>query len=99
MIPKSLQIPLRKYEGEFGVFDALHVRVEFNKNEYYLDDMIIGRVTAFLVKINIKKVQLLILKTESYLSHSKGKSMIKSKTDVVHKEDLKIGGLVKGKVS
>jgi len=96
MAPMLERVRIQKYEGEFGVLEALNVRIELNKDEYYLDDVIIGKITAFLVKLNIKKVQLSILKTESYLAQSQGKNMIHSKTDIVYQKDLKQGKITQG---
>jgi hypothetical protein len=50
---------------EVGIEDCLHIEFEFPKNHYHLRDCIVGNVSFKLVKINIKYMEVNIIRRES----------------------------------
>ena len=93
----GVQIPLTafnvmvRYQGEFGVPDTLHVMLEFDQSGYYLDEIIIGKITLLLIKIDIKRVEIFIVKTETYgrKINSIGGEEIHTDEEVVYRTELK----------
>ena len=51
---------------EVGIEECLHIEFEYNKGAYHLKDCVIGKVYFLLVRIKIKKMELEIVKKESY---------------------------------
>lgn len=49
---------------EVGIEDCLHIEFEFPKSHYKLDDCLVGTVSFKLVKINIKYMEVNIIKRE-----------------------------------
>jgi len=93
----GVQIPLTafnvmvRYQGEFGVPDTLHVMLEFDQSGYYLDEIIVGKITLLLIKIDIKRVEIFIMKTESYgrkLNSMAGEE-IHTDEEIVYRAELK----------
>jgi vacuolar protein sorting-associated protein 26 len=60
--PKKDQKPLKM---EVGIEDCLHIEFEFPKNHYHLKDCLVGNVSFKLVKINIKYMEVNIIRRES----------------------------------
>ena len=50
---------------EVGIEDCLHIEFEFPKNHYHLKDCLVGNVSFKLVKINIKYMEVNIIRRES----------------------------------
>lgn len=50
---------------EVGIEDCLHIEFEYNRSKYHLKDVIIGKIYFLLVRINIKHMELAIIKRES----------------------------------
>ena len=50
---------------EVGIEDCLHIEFEYNKKNYHLNDIVIGKVYFLLVRIKIKYMELAIIKRES----------------------------------
>jgi len=51
---------------EVGIEECLHIEFEYNRGAYHLKDCVIGKVYFLLVRIKIKKMELEIVKKESY---------------------------------
>ena len=93
----GVQIPLTafnvrvRYQGEFGVPDTLHVMLEFDKCGYYLDETIIGKITLLLIKIDIRRVEIMIIKTETYARkiNSLSGEEIHTDEEIVYRGELK----------
>jgi len=51
---------------EVGIEDCLHIEFEYNKGGYHLKDCVIGKVYFLLIRIKIKKMELEIVKKETY---------------------------------
>ena len=49
---------------EVGIEDCLHIKYEFNKSRYHLNDCIFGQVDFLLVKVHIKYMEINIFKRE-----------------------------------
>ncbi|KAI8874066.1 Vps26-domain-containing protein [Ramicandelaber brevisporus] len=50
---------------EIGIEDCLHIELELNKSAFSLKDVIIGKIYFLLVRINIKHMELSIIRRES----------------------------------
>ncbi|CAH8448768.1 unnamed protein product [Schistosoma turkestanicum] len=50
---------------EVGIEDSLHIEFEYNKSEYHLQDVIIGKIYFLLVRVKIKNMEIQILKRET----------------------------------
>ena len=50
---------------EVGIEDCLHIEFEFPKSHYHLRDCLVGNVSFKLVKINIKTMEINIIKRET----------------------------------
>jgi len=51
---------------EVGIEECLHIEFEYNKGGYHLKDCVIGKVYFLLIRIKIKKMELEIVKKETY---------------------------------
>jgi len=80
---------VQNYNGDFGVPETLHVKVEFNKTAYYLDDLLVGRVTINLTRVPLKSLELQLIKQESGGPNN-------SVLELLYKKTLKTGGIGKG---
>ncbi|KAJ6232319.1 vacuolar protein sorting-associated protein [Anaeramoeba flamelloides] len=60
-IPKSVPIKM-----EVGIEDFLHIDFTFPKSAYHLNDVILGRINYYLAKINLKHMQIAIVKREIF---------------------------------
>jgi vacuolar protein sorting-associated protein 26 len=49
---------------EVGIEECLHIEFEFPKSHYTLNDCLVGNVSFKLVKINIKYMEVNIIKRE-----------------------------------
>jgi len=50
---------------EVGIEDCLHIEFEYNRSNYHLKDVIIGKVYFLLVRIKIKHMEVALIKRES----------------------------------
>jgi len=50
---------------EVGIEDCLHIEFEYSKSKYHLKDVVIGKIFFLLVRINIKYMELALIKRES----------------------------------
>ena len=50
---------------EVGIEDCLHIEFEFPKNHYHMKDCLVGNVSFKLVKINIKYMEVNIVRRET----------------------------------
>jgi vacuolar protein sorting-associated protein 26 len=50
---------------EVGIEDCLHIEFEYNKRQYHLTDVVIGKIYFLLVRIKIKHMEIVIIKRES----------------------------------
>ncbi len=69
--PVEVDKPLKM---EVGIEDCLHIEFEFPKSHYELDDCLVGNVSFKLVKINIKYMEVNIIKREMTGQGNSGKS-------------------------
>lgn len=51
---------------EVGIEECLHIEFEYNKGSYHLKDCVIGKVYFLLIRIKIKKMELEVVKKETY---------------------------------
>jgi len=49
---------------EVGIEDCLHIEFEFNKQNYHLEDVIIGKIDFVLVKIKLKYMEIALIRRE-----------------------------------
>ena len=75
---------------EVGIEDCLHIEFEYNKKNYHLNDIVIGKVYFLLVRIKIKYMELAIIKRESTGISSS------STSETVTKFELMDGAPVRG---
>lgn len=54
------------YQIQVGVPDAIDLLLELNKVDYYLDETIVGKVTFNTAKVDLKRVELIFSKRETY---------------------------------
>lgn len=50
---------------EVGIEDCLHIEFEYNKSKYHLKDVIVGKIYFLLVRIEIKHMELSIIRRET----------------------------------
>lgn len=50
---------------EVGIEDSLHIEFEYNKSNYHLNDVIVGKIFFLLVRVKIKYMEIQILKRET----------------------------------
>jgi len=50
---------------EVGIEDCLHIEFEYSKSKYSLKDVVIGKIFFLLVRINIKYMEIALIKRES----------------------------------
>eukprot|EP00993_Chasmostoma_nieuportense_P002234 NODE_3048_length_1040_cov_30.604600_g2906_i0.p1 GENE.NODE_3048_length_1040_cov_30.604600_g2906_i0~~NODE_3048_length_1040_cov_30.604600_g2906_i0.p1 ORF type:complete len:308 (+),score=65.50 NODE_3048_length_1040_cov_30.604600_g2906_i0:57-980(+) len=50
---------------EVGIEDCLHIEFEYDKAKYHLNDVVLGKIYFLLVKINLKFMELSILRRET----------------------------------
>ena len=55
----------RSIKMEVGIEDCLHIEFEYNKSNYHLNDVVIGKIYFLLVRIKIKHMEIVIIKRES----------------------------------
>ena len=49
---------------EVGIEDCLHIEFEFNKQNYHLEDVIVGKIDFVLVKIKLKYMEIALIRRE-----------------------------------
>ena len=49
---------------EVGIEDCLHIEFEFNRQNYHLKDVIIGKIDFILVKIKLKYMEIALIRRE-----------------------------------
>lgn len=76
---------------EVGIEGCLHIEFEYDKNQYHLKDVVIGKVYFLLVRIKIKYMELDIVKTETV----KVSGQQHTTTETVTKFELMDGAAVK----
>ena len=59
---------------EVGIEDCLHIEFEFPKSHYSLKECLLGKVSFILVKINIKYMEINIIKRETTGTDSSAKT-------------------------
>eukprot|EP01064_Diplonema_japonicum_P033370 TRINITY_DN6547_c1_g2_i1.p1 TRINITY_DN6547_c1_g2~~TRINITY_DN6547_c1_g2_i1.p1 ORF type:complete len:323 (+),score=30.18 TRINITY_DN6547_c1_g2_i1:61-1029(+) len=62
---------------EVGLKDALHIEFEYNRRNYHLQDVVLGKIFFLLVKIRIKYMELSLLKRETSGSYHEHDTMAK----------------------
>lgn len=50
---------------EVGIEDCLHIEFEYNKSKYHLKDVIIGKIYFLMVRLNIKSMNISLIKRET----------------------------------
>eukprot|EP01063_Lacrimia_lanifica_P007243 TRINITY_DN1459_c0_g6_i1.p1 TRINITY_DN1459_c0_g6~~TRINITY_DN1459_c0_g6_i1.p1 ORF type:complete len:319 (+),score=139.70 TRINITY_DN1459_c0_g6_i1:76-1032(+) len=73
---------------EVGLDKRLHIEFEYNKRNYHLQDVVLGKIYFLVVKLRIKQMELALLKRESTGSYSE--------TDTVTKFEVMDGHPVSG---
>jgi len=74
--------------GEFDLPDTLYLKMEFNKTMYFLDDVLVGKITLILsAKIPLKKMEFHILQSTQGGEHSS--------SEVLYKNVVKVEGILK----
>jgi len=51
---------------EVGIEECLHIEFEWDKQFYHLKDVIVGKVSFFLVKIKIKSMEISLVRKETF---------------------------------
>jgi len=77
---------------EVGIEDCLHIEFEYEKSQYFVGEVIRGKIDFLLVRIKIKHMEMQILKRESTGS---GPNMY-NETEVITKYEIMDGAPVKG---
>lgn len=60
---------------QIGVLEAVEVDLEYKKTNYHLEECIIGKVSIHLAKVDLKKIELFLIKLETYCA---GKGIVGS---------------------
>ncbi len=50
---------------EIGVDNMIHLEYELFKNKYHLDDCVLGKIFFIKVNLNVRTIELHLIKTES----------------------------------
>ena len=77
---------------EVGIEDCLHIEFEYNKSQYHLRDVVLGRIFFLLVRIRIKHMELAIIKRES----SGTGANAYNESDTIAKYEIMDGAPVRG---
>lgn len=77
---------------EVGIEDCLHIEFEYNKSKYHLKDVIVGKIYFLLVRINIKNMEVGIIKRETTMS---GNQIFNENVNIA-KYEIMDGAPVKG---
>lgn len=51
---------------EVGIEECLHIEFEWDKQFYHLKDVIVGKVSFYLVKIKIKSMEISLVRKETF---------------------------------
>jgi len=78
---------------EVGIEDCLHIEYEYTKSKYHLKDVVIGKVFFLLVRINIKYMEIALIKKEST---GTGPNNIYNENETITKYEIMDGSPVKG---
>lgn len=78
---------------QVGIEDCLHIEFEYDKNQYHVKDVVIGKVYFLLVRIKIKYMELDIIRTETI----KSGTAQHTETETVTKFEIMDGNAVKSK--
>lgn len=78
---------------EVGIEECLHIEFEYDRSKYHLKDVILGKIYFLLVRINIKHMELAVIRRESA-----GGSATSTYTDSenITKYELMDGAPIKG---
>lgn len=81
---------------EVGIEECLHIEFEYNKADFHLNDVVVGRVNFLLVRIKIKYMELAILRRESILSRSNPEKSLSTDNHTVTRFEIMDGAPIKG---
>jgi len=77
---------------EVGIEDCLHIEFEYAKSKYQLKDVVIGKIFFLLIRINIKYMELALIKRESTGSGPN----VYNESETITKYEVMDGSPVKG---
>jgi len=77
---------------EVGIEDCLHIEFEYARSKYHLKDVVIGKIFFLLVRINIKYMELALIKRESTGSGPN----VYNESETITKYEVMDGSPVKG---
>eukprot|EP01017_Pseudomicrothorax_dubius_P030069 TRINITY_DN370_c0_g1_i1.p1 TRINITY_DN370_c0_g1~~TRINITY_DN370_c0_g1_i1.p1 ORF type:complete len:299 (-),score=111.39 TRINITY_DN370_c0_g1_i1:132-1028(-) len=64
-LPSTDMVPGERIKMEVGIEECLHIEFEYDKENYHLKDVVVGRVYFQLVKIKMKYMELCLIKREN----------------------------------
>jgi len=93
-IPTPSPNPVNMFTLQIGVMEVVEVDLAFKKTDFHIQECITGRVLIHLAKVDIKKIELYLIKVESSCYNAKSKI----KEEVMKKMVLKEGQPKKGEI-
>jgi len=93
-IPSPPPNPANMFTLQIGVMEVVEVDLAFKKTDFHLQECITGRVLIHLAKVDIKKIELYLIKVECSCYNAKSKI----KEEVLKKLVLKEGQPKKGEI-
>lgn len=86
----SLSNPIKM---EVGINDCLHIEFEYDRDRYHLKDVILGKIYFLLVQVNMKYMELAVIRRESAGSSA---SSTYTDSENITKYELMDGAPIKG---
>jgi len=78
---------------EVGIEECLHIEFEYDRSKYHLKDVILGKIYFLLVRINIKHMELAVIRRESAGGNA---SSTYTDSENITKYELMDGAPIKG---
>jgi len=79
---------------EVGIEDCLHIEFEFERTNFHLQDIVLGKIFFLLVRLKIKYMEIVLIKRESTGAHP---NVVHENTNVA-KYEIMDGAPVKGNI-
>lgn len=90
-LDKQAPVPIKL---EVGIDDMLHIEFEYTKTQYHLKDCLVGRVLFHLTKVQIKSMELCVVRKETFGSGE----LIKHEIETLEKFEIMDGCPAQGEV-
>ncbi|KAG9393134.1 Vacuolar Protein Sorting 26 (VPS26) [Carpediemonas membranifera] len=91
-IPRPPPLSDPAIKDDVGVEDTVHIDFEYNKTKYHLDDVIMGKIFFILCRVQLRSVELMVVRRESYNVNND----VHNDTQTVLKYELVDGSPVRG---